>query len=107
MTLLPVSTEPVKPTFATPGWAVSRGPRLSSPLRAWKTPGGKILVPNSASFNAEYGEYSDGFQMKVLPARRAGSSLPMPSVRGKFHGTIPTPTPRGTWRTMAVRYGQY
>lgn len=96
MTFFPVSTEPVKLIFATSGCPVSIGPRFSSPLRAWNTPGGKTLVPNSASFNAEYGAYGDGFQMKVFPASRAASNFPIPKVRGKFHGTIPTPTPRGT-----------
>lgn len=33
MTFLPVKVEPVKLILSGPGWAVSHGPRLSSPLR--------------------------------------------------------------------------
>lgn len=41
MTLMPVAVEPVNDTLSTPGAAVSHGPRLSSPLKTWTTPGGK------------------------------------------------------------------
>ena len=41
MTSFPVAEEPVKLILSIPGWPVIHGPRLSFPLRAWKTPGGK------------------------------------------------------------------
>lgn len=41
ITNLPVVVEPVKLILSIPGWLVSHGPRLSSPLRDWTTPGGK------------------------------------------------------------------
>jgi hypothetical protein len=41
---LPVAVEPVKLIILTLRWDVSHGPRLSSPHRAWKTPGGKKML---------------------------------------------------------------
>lgn len=55
ITLMPVAVEPVKLTFCTPGWAVSQGPRLSLPLRAWTTPGGKNCCASSTSLRPQYG----------------------------------------------------
>lgn len=52
-TLLPVGMEPVKVIMSMPGWLVIQGPRLSSPLRTWKTPGGKIDIPISPSFRSQ------------------------------------------------------
>lgn len=95
-TFFPVATEPVKLIFATPGCAVSIGPRSSSPLRTLKTPLGKILAPNSPNFRAVLGVYGEGFQIKVFPTSRAETSFMLPSIMGRFHGTMPTPTPRGT-----------
>lgn len=84
MTFFPVSVDLVKLTLATSGWAVSMGPRLSPPLRAWKTPGGKILAPDLGQLQRQVGREGDGFQMKVFLARSAGTALPMPRARGKF-----------------------
>jgi hypothetical protein len=55
MTSFPVAEEPVKLILSIPGWLVIHGPRLSFPLRAWKTPGGKNRWPSSASFSPPYG----------------------------------------------------
>lgn len=41
ITFLPVIVEPVKEILSIPGWDVIQGPRLSSPLSACTTPGGK------------------------------------------------------------------
>ena len=103
ITFLPVATEPVKLTLATSGWAVSIGPRDSSPLRTLTTPLGKILAAISPTLRAVLGVNGDGFQMKVLPASRADEILMQPSRMGRFQGMMPTPTPRGTWRMLKTR----
>jgi len=53
ITSLPVAVERVKLTLSMPGCADNQGPRLSSPLRAWKTPGGKDCCANSASLRPQ------------------------------------------------------
>jgi hypothetical protein len=55
ITFFPVAVEPVKLILSMPGWEVSQGPRLSSPLRAWTTPGGKKFCASSASLRPQYG----------------------------------------------------
>jgi len=96
MTFLPVGVEPVKLILATSGCDVNHGPRSSVPLSTCTTPGGNTLAAISTTLHAVLGEYGDGFQMSVLPASSAAPSLPTPSRRGKFQGTMATPTPRGT-----------
>jgi len=95
MTFLPVKVEPVKEILSTPGWAVSQGPRLSLPERTETTPGGKKFWASSPSFRSQYGVNGDGLMMMALPVRTAGAILPRASCTGKFHGTMPTQTPRG------------
>ena len=53
VTSFPVAGEPVKLILSMPGWLVMSGPKLSSPLNAWTTPGGKTVFVNSASFRLQ------------------------------------------------------
>lgn len=93
ITSFPVAVDPVKLTLLIPPCAVSHGPRLSSPLRHWSTPGGKKRCASSTSFRSQYGvnglsyplaiaNYSldvlayDGFTMRVFPVTKAGAILP-------------------------------
>jgi hypothetical protein len=61
---------------------------------------GKILAASSPILRAVLGVYGDGFQMKVLPVSSADENLMEPSKMGRFHGMMPTPTPKGTWRMV-------
>ena len=76
ITFFPVAVEPVKEILSTPGWAVSHGPRLSSPLRAWTTPGGKKFWASSASLRPQYGVNGLGLMMIQFPVKRAGAIFP-------------------------------
>ena len=42
--------------------------------------------------------YSEGLSTIVLPAASAGPSFHATSIRGEFHGMIPTHTPSGSCR---------
>lgn len=57
MTLRPVAEDPVKLILSMPRWEVRRGPRDSSPLSTWTTPGGKNAWASSTSLMLEYGVY--------------------------------------------------
>jgi len=119
ITNFPVAIEPVKLILSIPGWLVIHGPRLSSPLRHCKTPGGKIAMASSASLRSQYGVYGlvgllvswslgekegrgaasayEGFKIMTLPVRSAGAIFPVASKMGKFHGTIAPTTPSGVY----------
>ena len=76
ITFFPVAVLPVKEILSMPGWAVSQGPKLSSPERAWITPGGKNCWASSANFRSQYGVNGEGLRMIVFPVRIAGPIFP-------------------------------
>ncbi len=67
MIAFPVGTEPIKPTFATSGCAVSAVPHSRPPGSTENTPGGNSGPTSSANRNEESGACSGGLTMSVLP----------------------------------------
>src|SRR5690606_27622545 len=96
ITRRPVAVDPVKLIFAKPLWAVIMGPRASPPLMTFKTPAGKISLNSSPIRSAHKGVNGEGFNTMLLPANRAGAIFHTASNTGKFQGTIPHTTPKGT-----------
>lgn len=47
--------------------------------------------------SVDSGVYGEGFRTTVLPARRAGATFHVASIRGAFHGAIAATTPSGLW----------
>ncbi len=98
LTLVVVSTDPVKQILSTPGWRASKAP-TTEPF-----PGITLIVPAGrpafwamrATSRALSGVYSAGFRTTVFPAARAGATFHATNMRGKFHGTIWPTTPRGS-----------
>ena len=76
ITFFPVAVLPVKEILSMPGWAVSHGPRLSSPESAWTTPGGKNCCASSTSFRPQYGVNGEGLMMTVFPVITDGAIFP-------------------------------
>lgn len=96
-TLFPVGVDPVKAIMSMPGCSDIKGPRLSSPLKTWKTPGGKIDMPISPSLRSQYGVKGEGFIIMVLPVMSAGPTFPRLSRTGQFQGIMAPHTPIGGW----------
>lgn len=53
ITFFPVAVDPVKLTLSMPGCAVNMGPKLSPPLKACTTPGGKNDCASSTSLRPQ------------------------------------------------------
>lgn len=67
ITRFPVAVEPVKLILSMPGCPVIHGPKLSSPLRTWKTPGGKKRCASSPNLRPQYGV--NGLEEAMLTRR--------------------------------------
>ena len=67
MIAFPVGTEPIRPTFAISGWAVSAAPHSRPPGSTENTPGGKSGLTSSAKRSEESGACSGGLTISVLP----------------------------------------
>ncbi len=99
MIRLPVAVDPVKPTFATSGWAVRCGPRSLSSAMMLITPAGNISLQISPSSKAVAGVVGAGLRTMVLPASTAGPIFQHATSNGKFQAMMPTTTPSGMCRT--------
>ena len=98
ITRRPVAVDPVKLILSMPGCAVIQGPSASPPLMPLSTPGGRIAAASSPNLSVVRGVKGEGLRTIVLPASRAGPTLNIARIIGKFHGAIAPTTPIGTWR---------
>ena len=103
MTLRPVAVEPVKLILSMPGWLVIQGPRSSPPETMFSTPSGSTPRSSSPILSVVSGVKGEGFSTRVFPASRAGATLNMARMMGKFHGAMAPTTPMGTWRVSPRR----
>ena len=72
------------------------------PKTTFTVPGGKpASLIKAASFKADKGVSSLGFNTTVQPAASAGASFQDVSTKGKFQGTIKPTTPMG-WRKVKL-----
>ena len=94
----PVTVEPVKAIFATPGWTTSAAPAsLPRPQTTFSTPSGiPASSASSPSRRLESGASSAGLSTTVFPAASAGPSFQAAIGSGKFHGVMSPTTPSGS-----------
>src|SRR5580692_557582 len=103
-TWLPVSTEPTKPTPATPGCPTRASPTTGpGPGTKLKTPAGIPVWAITSARTAQHAVVDGaGTQTTVLPAAIAGANTSAPIVYGQFHGLTTPITPSGT-RSVRIR----
>ena len=93
----PVSTEPVKTTFAVPGARTSASPASAPP---WTTCTSRFGAPASRKTRwthaPESGVTSEGLTTTALPAATAKAAWLSGIPNGKFHGEITPITPSGS-----------
>src|SRR6266568_547666 len=96
---MPADFEPVKArnrvfgcsTIALPKLAPEPGQKFTTP------PGSPASSRTSTNLAAIVGESLEGFRMTVFPVTMAAAVIPAIIAKGKFHGGITAPTPRGIY----------
>ena len=103
-TRLPARVEPVKLTMSTSGWVAKTSPTTGpKPLTRLKTPAGKPAAwMISVKIMALTGAISLGFNTTVQPAAKAGATLRVIWLRGKFQGVMQPTTPIGSRTTKEL-----
>ncbi|MPM66562.1 hypothetical protein SDC9_113472 [bioreactor metagenome] len=103
----PTGTEPVKLTISTRGSADICSPIAPDPASMLNTPlGSPTSAATFANSKALIGVTDAGLITHVLPVTKAGASLRAMRKNGKFHGRMPTATPRGLRSTKIDSFGR-
>ncbi|SKN51761.1 Uncharacterised protein [Mycobacteroides abscessus subsp. massiliense] len=97
ITWRPASTEPVRLTISTCGWADKALPiSAPGPFTTLNTPAGS---PTASTISAKMWQLIGvtllGLTTMVLPVTKAGPILRAIRKNGKFHGKMPAITPKG------------
>ena len=69
-----------------------------------KTPSGiPASIASSATLNADKGDCSAGFKIKLFPVANAGANFQQAINKGKFQGVTAPTTPRGSFVIVAIK----
>src|SRR5215472_8016846 len=93
----PTSFDPVKAIKRVLGCSTSALPKVApDPGQKFTTPSGiPASCRTSKNFAAIVGESLEGLRITVFPQTIAAEVMPAMMAKGKFHGGITAPTPRG------------